>query len=395
MEDNQYKIKVLSREFLKQHIKEFISIAADIPLEAWKEENYLYELEGKWKYSVIVVNEKQSVIGFIIASDKIETIHIHKFAVHPQYRSKGIGLLLLNYFEKNIKTNSKRKLISLYVDSENKGAIRFYEKSGFQFAGEVNSMNYYKKQLKIIVAIHQPNFFPWLGYFNKIAECDKFIVLDHVKNKPSDGIYPKRVTIVCNGQPFWLTIPLIQPKDQLFLPINEMVISQKENFAPKHLRTIEMNYRKTPFYEEYFEFFLKFYEHSSNHIAQRNIDILNELVSVLNINTHIFQSSSFGFDSSSNELLIELVKAVDGDVYLHGSYAISEKGYQDNDLFHDKGIVTKLQNFTHPIYKQHNNKNEFILGASIMDALMNVGKDEVRKMIFQCPVAISDQLNFQ
>ncbi len=47
-----------------------------------------------------------------------------------------------------------------------------------------------------IVAIHQPNFFPWLGYFDKIARCDHFVLLDHVQFQKTGGVWSNRVRMM-------------------------------------------------------------------------------------------------------------------------------------------------------------------------------------------------------
>lgn len=371
----------LSPEYICAHIEQFKAIAADIPKESWTLENYLYDLPRKWEFSMAVTAvETGQLIGFVIASDKSAAIHIHKFAVHPHHRNSGIGQQLLSFFERRVKQAADCKTVSLYVDTQNEGAIRFYERNGFEAAGSEASMALYKKKLGVIVAIHQPNFFPWLGFFHKLAHCDKFIILDHVTNKPGDQIYPRRVQLVCNSQPYWLTIPLEQPKGETFIPINRMTVA-KNKFGEKQLKTIEMNYKKTPYFDAFFNLFTRFYHHPSPYIAERNVEGIRAIATALGNTTPVFVSSAFNFAKVSNELLIDLIKAVGGDVYLHGSYAVSEKGYQDNDLFHASGIQTNVQAFRHPVYEQHTNKNAFIPGMSVMDALMNAGAEYVADLI--------------
>ena len=377
-----FEVKQISKEFIQENIDRFIKVASVIPGENWVLSNYISDLPGKWEYSIAAIDKAtKSIIGFIIASDKTETIHIHKFAIDRNEQSKKVGLSLLQYLEKKIKTEALNNIVSLYVDVNNIRAKNFYEKNGFFLVEQVSSMFFYKKKLKVVVAIHQPNFFPWLGYFNKVASVDKFIILDHVNNKPSDGIYPKRVTIVCNSKPFWLTVPLVQPKDRLFIPLNEMIISTKVNFFSKHLKTIMHSYKNTPYFQQYFSLFQLFYGHESPFIVDRNITSIKRVIELLQLKAKLHISSDFNFSSTSNQLLVDLIKAVNGDTYLHGNYAISVKGYQDNDLFIDNGISLQLQQFSHPVYEQYNNIGEFIAGASIVDALMNKGEEEVAKFI--------------
>ena len=69
---------------------------------------------------------------------------------------------------------------------------------------------------------------PWFGFFNKIAKADDWILLDHVENNPRDtAFWPRRVPILVNGQPTWLSIPLFRPKEPgvIGMPIKDMTIN--------------------------------------------------------------------------------------------------------------------------------------------------------------------------
>ena len=59
-----------------------------------------------------------------------------------------------------------------------------------------------------VVAIHQPNFFPWLGYFDKIARSDVFIFLDDVQFPKTGGVWSNRVKILIGGEARWSTAPI-------------------------------------------------------------------------------------------------------------------------------------------------------------------------------------------
>ncbi len=122
--------KTLEKEILKKRIIEFISIIKDVPKEYWEEEHFLYDLNEKWKYSLFT-EEKNKIKGFVIASKKPQSIHIHKFMVQNSERSKGIGLMLLNDFELKCLSNNDN-LITLKVYKDNGRAVVFYLKNGFE-----------------------------------------------------------------------------------------------------------------------------------------------------------------------------------------------------------------------------------------------------------------------
>ena len=128
------KIKKLNRTELNDRLDEFIQILRGNSNEYWGKEHFLKDFDEKWKYS-LYVEDKQKVVGYIIASKKKENIHIHKFMIHNKYRSQGIGYELLKTFE-DLCARSQESLIKLKVYNKNKLAIKFYLKNGFK--GEEN-----------------------------------------------------------------------------------------------------------------------------------------------------------------------------------------------------------------------------------------------------------------
>jgi hypothetical protein len=228
-----------------------------------------------------------------------------------------------------------------------------------------------------IVAIHQPNFFPWLGFFHKIYASDIFVVLNHVENNPRTAIYTKRVKIIANRQEFWLTCSLKNEPGRIFMPINEMVIDKPDRLKDKQLKTIELNYKKYPFYSEAAQFLDIFYDHKSDLIAERNQDTINAICDKLNITTKKVVSSDMQINSSSTQLLIDIIKQLGGDCYMPGGGA---QGYQEDDMFKNNGIELRYQNFQHPQYEQKNS-DSFIPGLSIIDTIMNIGLKETENLI--------------
>jgi len=228
-----------------------------------------------------------------------------------------------------------------------------------------------------IVAIHQPNFFPWLGFFSKIARSDNFVFLDHVILNPRSAINTKRVRILSNGQEFWLTVPLKNRSGQVFQKISEMEIDKPDHVKTKHLKTIELNYRRAPFFNETFPFIENFYNNSSSLIADRNIQFVSSILNAMNLNKQLIQSSTLACSESSTELLIEIAQKLNSRAYLSGDGAT---GYQDIDLYKNSNIALEFMNYVHPQYTQPN-VAEFKKGLSILDALMNVGLLGTRSLI--------------
>jgi ribosomal protein S18 acetylase RimI-like enzyme len=127
----EMEIKNLTKEFLQEHIDEFLKVVSNESEFYWTEENLLCELPGKWEYSYYVAKE-QRVIGYAICSKKIEGyVHLHHFMISESFQSKGLGKILLVNLQKNIMIK-KQKGLTLRVQPENIRAIQFYLKLGFR-----------------------------------------------------------------------------------------------------------------------------------------------------------------------------------------------------------------------------------------------------------------------
>lgn len=222
--------------------------------------------------------------------------------------------------------------------------------------------------MKKIVAIHQPNFFPWLAYFHKIKQCDCFIILDDVQFQKSSGTWSNRVKILVSGKESWLTLPISRNYNG-YKNINEMFFKDNENKLDL-LRKIKFNYRKADFYNDGLKIIEPLILFEEQSISLYNLNAITNLCSHLGINSKkIITSSSLSHNGSSNELLISLVKQCDGDTYLCGNGSL---GYLDTKIFTKNAIAITWQEFQAKIYKQQMT-SIFIPGMSIIDGLMNIG----------------------
>ena len=232
-----------------------------------------------------------------------------------------------------------------------------------------------KNTVKRIVAIHQPNFFPWLGYFNKIFRSDVFVFLTHVKSSSTQS-YSKRVRILSSGKSSWLTVPICK-SDGRMKPLNKFEIKTGINFEQKHLKTIKASYSKSPYFNDVFPTIENYYKDTSTLLVNRNINIIKSICKRLEIQSVFYDSSDFCIQSTSNEMLASLVSYTNSNTYLCGG---GSSGYFDESVFKQQKIEITYQDFQHPVYKQRYN-SEFIPGLSIIDTLMNCGFDETSSII--------------
>lgn len=230
----------------------------------------------------------------------------------------------------------------------------------------------------MIVTIHQPDFMPWLGLFNKIKNADEFIILDHTINNPkSPEFWCRRVKMLIGGKDHWMSVSLKKDSNNLFVPIKDMELQFDEKSNKKFLQSIELNYKKAPYFNEIYYLIENYFKMSTNNLSKRNSWFITEVMEKLGINTKIIYSSNLNPIYTSNEMLIDLLKKRHATTYLCGAGA---SGYQKDELYLAENILVVYNRFIHPTYKQFNS-NQFLSGLSIIDPLMNLGFEQTAKLI--------------
>lgn len=227
------------------------------------------------------------------------------------------------------------------------------------------------------IGIHQPNFFPWLGFFNKIAIADKFIIYDTAQLPKKGGSWSNRVKLILSGEQRWVSANL----DRDFSGtrcINQSYFKTSKPWRENFIKSLETNYSKHPFYKIHSQEIFDLILFKNDNISEYNLNAIEKLCAILNIDSgKIVLSSSLDIKSFATQALIDLTKKLDGKIYLCGG---GSETYLEEDKFKQQEIKLEFQNFTHPIYDQRGSK-EFISGLSILDALFNIGSKDLIKII--------------
>lgn len=228
-----------------------------------------------------------------------------------------------------------------------------------------------------LVAIHQPNFFPWLGYFDKIVRSDVFVFLDHVQLPKTGGSWTNRVKLRLAGEPRWVTAPIRRAYHGV-ATIRDIELADEKPWREKLLKTLQSSYGRAPFFAETMEFLTPLIQTSETRLAAFNMHVVRRLASYLAIrDDHFVVSSELGVEGEGTDTLINLARATACSTYLCGGGA---GGYQEDERFAEAGIELVYQHFTHPVYPQVGN-GDFVPGLSIVDALMNCGRTVTRRML--------------
>jgi hypothetical protein len=228
-----------------------------------------------------------------------------------------------------------------------------------------------------VVAIHQPNFLPWLGYFDKMARCEVFVFLDDVQFPKKGGSWSNRVQILMAGEAKWLTVPVDRAYHGTRL-VREMRISNVTPWREKMLEAVRHNYARAPWFEQGLQTIESVIGQDTDRLSVFNEQGIRELTAALDLpHGEFVRSSDLSVSGEATDLLVSVTKAVDGTTYLSGD---GSGDYLEEQTFADAGLGLVYQNFVHPVYSQVGTE-EFIPGLSVIDALMSCGFAGVRSLL--------------
>jgi hypothetical protein len=223
----------------------------------------------------------------------------------------------------------------------------------------------------LIVAIHQPQYLPWLGYFDKMRRADVFCFLDNVQYKKNDWQNRNRIKNAQGWQ--WLTVPVHYRYPQ---KISEVTINNSVKWKKKHLQALISNCNRTPYFKQSLDIFERVYSETWESLSDLNIILINRLRSALGIDPRpTVKASDFDLREDPTDRLIDICKALNADTYLSGQDGIK---YMNMERFRQSGIRVEVQNFQHPVYPQV--FKGFQSHMSAVDLLVNCGAKSLEKI---------------
>lgn len=214
------------------------------------------------------------------------------------------------------------------------------------------------------VAILQSNYVPWKGYFDLIASVDEFIIYDDVQYTKNDWRNRNQIKTPTGRQ--WLTIPVRQGLDQT---IREVEIANPR-WPDKHLKTLQANYSRAPYFEEVSEFLAPIYaQGSSGSLSAINVLFIKSICEFLQICTQISDVREFDVSGDRNERLVALCQATNADCYVSGP---SAQGYLNTKLFAAQNL--RVEWFDYSNYAAYTQLwGPFVHHVSVLDLLYNCG----------------------
>lgn len=217
------------------------------------------------------------------------------------------------------------------------------------------------------IAIHQPQYFPWLPYFLKIEESDLFVILDTVDFQ-KNGLQNRNLIKTAQGA-HWLTVPVRQ---QLGQKIVDVKIDTSTDWRRKHWQTLLQCYRKSGFFDLYEEELEALYARDWLSLNELNIEIISMMMGWMEIRTPLVRSSQMQATGAASDLVLKLCIEAGATRYLSGT---GGKNYLEPDSFSKAGVEIVYRPAVLPeMYPQLHSRAGFINDLSALDILLNCGK---------------------
>jgi hypothetical protein len=223
------------------------------------------------------------------------------------------------------------------------------------------------------IAIAQPTYLPWLGYFDLLDQVDQFVLLDSVQFERQS--WQQRNRIKTPQGLAWLTIPVVF-RGRLNQNIADVNI-RVPDFWRDHLRAIELNYRRAPFFGRYYDELRRRIEISvsSPSLPGLTISLLRWLAEVIGITTPMVRSSELPVHGKRTELLAEICVSLGASAYL-SPFGSCEYLLDELPTLTGCGIEVRFHHYEHPVYRQM--FPPFHPYACILDLLFNEGDNALQ-----------------
>jgi len=216
------------------------------------------------------------------------------------------------------------------------------------------------------VAIEQPNYIPWIGYFDLIRQSDIWVWYDDVQYTKRD--WRNRNLVALEDERIWITIP-VKTKGRYAQAIREVEIDYSQPWRRRHVETVRRCYSRAPFFTTVVALIEEALEPKPNLLADLTIGMNEAICARLGFGPHFVRSSmlpSMGADRV--ERLIEICRGFESTTYLSGP---SARAYIDPRVFARAGIELRYIVYDYPEYAR--GAHAFVRNLSIIDALAWLG----------------------
>lgn len=230
-----------------------------------------------------------------------------------------------------------------------------------------------------VIVPHQPAYLPWPGFFSRLLDLDRLVVLDHVQF--SRGGWQQRNYLLAAAGRQRMTVPVVRDFGQ---PISAARVSGDE-WRARHWQTITAAYRRAPYFPRWSGPLEEIYGRPWESLAELNMALIRLMMRGFGIEAELVLSSQLGPEGHATAMLASLCRLTGADVLRLGNGAIGHNGYLDRDLLAAAGIGVEVAGFDYRPYPQV--FPGFASGLSALDLLLNCGPG-ARQILTECGTVV-------
>lgn len=233
------------------------------------------------------------------------------------------------------------------------------------------------EQANMKVALMQPSFLPWQGYFALMAQVDCFMFLDDFQFS-YQSYHQRNRLFVAKRQVDWYTVP-VKKTESFGKALNLTQINEMQPWRVKMCKRLQANYARTPYFREVMAIIEGWAEKKYKNLAEQNIELICQIARYLDIKTKYVCSSSYPSDKMKSSRVLELLASQHATEYYaaNGSF-----GYmKEEGLFPVSECKVYFQNYIPSRYEQQASPDEFVPYLSILDALFNIGSGQTLELL--------------
>ncbi len=221
----------------------------------------------------------------------------------------------------------------------------------------------------MILAAHQPNYLPWIGFFEKIARADCFVIVDHVQFERQN--FQNRNRFKFTDGVRWLTVPVRHGRQADRICEKEIVsgTTVHTDWQRRTWLSLTNAYAVAPYFSSYCEELQSVYERPWRLLVELNVTLIQLCCRWLGITTPMVRSSTLPVSDAKTKMIAQFCAHLGADTYVSGTGG--SKGYLDVELLKANNIQIRWQQFTHPVYPQL--YGPFVSHLSVLDLIFNCG----------------------
>jgi len=223
------------------------------------------------------------------------------------------------------------------------------------------------------VAIMQPTYLPWAGYFNLMGSVRHFVFLDDVEYSKSSWQTRNRLNVA--GDPHWISLPVSHKAAQRICDVR---IRREAQWPRKHIQQLQSVYGKAPFSKDLEPISRLMQESRADTLSQLNIELISFIAKKLKLECTLQNSSDIATSQLRSQRLLDIIQHFEGKTYLS---PVGSKEYLEADgVLYSSGVDVVYQSYDPQPYPQLRTEG-WVSHMSIVDVIANIGWDATEKNV--------------